>query len=1309
LALPTPTVAQVPPPTPQQPPDERQTVAAGRDELWKAAHQLESDGRLDEAAAKIREMIPHERQLVGEQHDELAIVYCYLADLEVAAEKMAEAKTDREEALKIKIGLYGKDHWQTMEIGLAVADCDALAKLSPLQRKDWISADQSMRRVVSLAQENKAADALDAAGKAAEAFSASAGLDHWRTAAALSFQGQLLSAQGQGDKAIAAFKRAADIDEKILGDHPTTTSVLDKLGEEYLRKTDPEAVAVLDRALKINQRVLGPEAPDTLVTMNDLGVAYLNEKDYPRALALHERALEIRKRLLGDEHPHTLLSLNALAQTHVAAKEYDKALPLLIELRQLREKTLGPENRETVMVLSSLARTYYELKKFDDALPLYEQLKILDERVLGPADKYTVGDLNVLAEIYRSKGNYAAAKDTSERIVATADKVYGAENPSTAAAYDNMANQAHYTGDYAAALAYGNKALAIREKVLGPNHRDTARSLLGLGSLYADMDRPTDALPLLQRALRIFEEATGPESMETQSALNSLAMFYWKHGENAVARPLAERALKIAEKSVVPSDSLVTSENDVATIDLALGDLPAALAMCQRALKTSEQVYGPAHPTTGLMYHRVASVYERQEDYDSALKYERQALDIAEKVSGPDDPDVCKIVHGLAKATEAKGDLGTAQALFERNLDARKKVLGPDNSYTMSSTVNLAALYELEGNYTAAMPLAKEALKQARRHLDNYANVQSEHRQYALHADLRFQFDTFLSAAIATELPAAETYESVLEWKGVTSARQRWIRAARQSLQNNPEAVRLYAQLEAQSRALAGAYGVAVPANQRAAQEEYTSHLSQEVQDLQRQLAQVSQEFRAAQTAIHCTPAMLRDCLPKGTALVDIAEFARFTKSDVVGAHMMDKPRALVAFIVRPDRDIEMVDLGPSLPISQAVLLWRVANVPRELKKEERPLAERVAAAWVNSYGASSRPAEKLRQWIWEPLATHLDGCNTVLIAPDGALAYFPWAALPGNEAGHFLLEDVALAAIPIPQLLPELMSKPPSVDNPTLATGLLLMGDVHMTGDPGAPRQPSQAVTAQKSAEQRQTLGDLPRSREEIAAISKTFTHAFPTGYVKQLTGDDPTEQAFRDFAPRATFIHLAVHGFFEPPRRSAGGHAPDSSESVFAGDPAVALVHPDLLCGLAFVGSGLPPQPNKDDGILTGLELKALNLDHVDLVTLTSCQSALGLQAPAEGVLGIQRAFQVAGARSILASLWSVPVGTTDTLMEDFYDNLWNKKLSRVEALRQAQLKLLHNGHKEVVKDLGKTVDDTKGLSPFYWAAFTLAGDWR
>jgi CHAT domain-containing protein len=166
-----------------------------------------------------------------------------------------------------------------------------------------------------------------------------------------------------------------------------------------------------------------------------------------------------------------------------------------------------------------------------------------------------------------------------------------------------------------------------------------------------------------------------------------------------------------------------------------------------------------------------------------------------------------------------------------------------------------------------------------------------------------------------------------------------------------------------------------------------------------------------------------------------------------------------------------------------------------------------------------------------------------------------------------------------------------------------------------------------------------------------------------------------------------------------------------------------PGLLSGLVLAGANRPPQAGRDDGVLTAQAVGELNLQRTRLAVLSACETGLGKEVSGEGVLGLQRAFQLAGARSVIASLWQVPDDPTQMLMERFYRNLLDGKMSKLESLRQAQLWLLREGSRnpEVIRGI---VNRNRGmvrrarlpipeqedrLPPFYWAAFVLSGDWR
>jgi CHAT domain-containing protein len=246
---------------------------------------------------------------------------------------------------------------------------------------------------------------------------------------------------------------------------------------------------------------------------------------------------------------------------------------------------------------------------------------------------------------------------------------------------------------------------------------------------------------------------------------------------------------------------------------------------------------------------------------------------------------------------------------------------------------------------------------------------------------------------------------------------------------------------------------------------------------------------------------------------------------------------------------------------------------------------------------------------------------------------------------------------------------------------------------------------------------GRLAGTLAEAEAIHTTFDRRLG-GTVTDLRGRDATKAAVRAALPRHRYAHLATHGFFAPAGLKSA-LAGKEDEGLF-GRSGLSGWHPLLLSGVVLAGANREPGPDEEDGVLTALEVAEMDLPGCELAVLSACETGLGESAGGEGVLGLQRAFQVAGARATLTSLWQVPDEATAALMQRFYDNLWRRRMTRLEALREAQLWLLREGrrHPEVARGLKRGAareDATAGeeaagrLPPLYWAAFVLSGDWR
>lgn len=222
-------------------------------------------------------------------------------------------------------------------------------------------------------------------------------------------------------------------------------------------------------------------------------------------------------------------------------------------------------------------------------------------------------------------------------------------------------------------------------------------------------------------------------------------------------------------------------------------------------------------------------------------------------------------------------------------------------------------------------------------------------------------------------------------------------------------------------------------------------------------------------------------------------------------------------------------------------------------------------------------------------------------------------------------------------------------------------------------------------------------------------------------MSGSNATKSRFTELAPRSRFLHLATHGFFAPENMKSALTTSGSDKNPgmeLMGESRVTGFHPGLLSGIVFAGANQTVDAQRgDSSVLTATEVAELDLRGVELAVLSACETGLGQVAGGEGVLGLQRAFQIAGAGATVTSLWKVDDGATQVLMSRFYGNLWDKKLSKLEALREAQLWMLRHSD-EAKAEIGKLrggedelagATDQSYASPKYWAAWVLSGDWR
>jgi CHAT domain-containing protein len=298
---------------------------------------------------------------------------------------------------------------------------------------------------------------------------------------------------------------------------------------------------------------------------------------------------------------------------------------------------------------------------------------------------------------------------------------------------------------------------------------------------------------------------------------------------------------------------------------------------------------------------------------------------------------------------------------------------------------------------------------------------------------------------------------------------------------------------------------------------------------------------------------------------------------------------------------------------------------------------------------------------IMQPLRALIGDATQLLIAPDGELNLIPFEALV-DEKGRFLVERYAIDYLSAGRDLLRMQTMTTAANRPVIFADPLF-GE-HGWTPPKAMRR--SVVTGNDLAGM--YFAPLGGTALEARDIKTLFQDA------EVFSGAEASKASLKGVnAPG--ILHIATHGFF-----LSDAAKPEN------------IQNPLLRSGLALAGANVK-QRGGDDGILTALEASNLNLWGTKIVTLSACETGLGEVKNGEGVYGLRRAFFLAGAETVVMSLWSISDRVTREIMTAYYTGLKNG-LGRGEALRQAQLAMLQR------KDRSH---------PYYWSSFIQSGEWR
>jgi CHAT domain-containing protein/tetratricopeptide (TPR) repeat protein len=873
-------------------------------------------------------------------------------------------------------------------------------------------------------------------------------------------------------------------------------------------------------------------------------------------------------------------------------------------------------------------------------------------------------------------GRYAKALSRAEHALLLREKALGPNHPEVAECLDWLGRLHGRLGSYVVAEPLHRRAFQILEATLGQDHPDVVSPLHNLANLYRAQGAYERAESLYHRVLQILEATQGKNLPAIARPLSDLADLYQKQGAYELAEPLHRRALQISEAALGKRHPEVAYSLDgLASLYWGQGAYERAEPLYLRALQILEATLGKKHPDVASSLNNLANLYEVQGAYSRAESLYKRALRIQEAALGKKHPDVASSLNNLALLYRDQGAFKRARSLYERALQIRETTLGARHPEVGSSLKEFALLNLAQNRLGEAVPLLERSFAISEQRLRKETLGFSEARSASFLRLLRAQDETLYN--LLRERPS-EIAVRRLALAAVLLHKGRSMDAIadtsrilyRSQSETDREAFQRLRALRTQLAALL------LTGPRRLSPDAYQARLKDletQADTLEAELSQRSYIFRAKRQLPEPADVIphVAAALPPDGALIEIIAFearALVPPPNTVPAQVRSTP-VYFALVLLPEGDIRVADLGPAVVIDRAVERLRIT----------------VAHADITYLAA----AQELYRLVFQPIAPLMDSRRQLFISPDGQLSLVPFAALQNGT--RFLADEYDFTYLTSGK---DLLHRNADIEP---SRSVVVFADPAFEAAPSAPSVLEPTFTLERFFAQphavwtNQLWAPLPGTRQEAEAIRKLFPHA------QLMMGQAATKKALLEVTAPG-ILHIGTHGAY---LEDALTRLPSSTRGLLepgglAGGRPLHMSPDPLLRSVLVLAGARAPNPSGDDSrssmedsLVTALEIAGMNLWGTQLVVLSACDTGKGGVKLGQGVYGLRRAFTVAGAETVVTSLWRVNDDTTQELMKDYYQQLLSGQ-GRAHALREAmEVVRAHHPH------------------PYYWAPFIVVGN--
>lgn len=776
-------------------------------------------------------------------------------------------------------------------------------------------------------------------------------------------------------------------------------------------------------------------------------------------------------------------------------------------------------------------------------------------------------------------------------------------------------------------------SLEMSEKSAGKKTAAYIANLNNLSKLNQALGKYNEAETGFNEALQLCEQKFG-NGMQKAILLNNKAMLFQTVGRYEEAATLMKAAMKSTKKGEKKVFGGSFDERkfkvNLAFIYQLSGKLKEADSTFLEIRKVFENKKQTGNAEYAGLLNQMGILYIQMGKPEKVEELLKKSKAIYKERYTEDNIYYAKVTNDLGNFYRITARYEDAEKQLNKALNIRETLLGVKHPEYVRTQENLAILYWKTGKLEQAYMAYREVMDKTIEFINLYFPPMSEAEKTSYWDITAPRFQRFYSFALEASptmnYVAQDFYDYNMATKALLLNSTSKVKEAILKSKNETLIEEYLSWLD-QKEQLARLYTLSK--EERKQQKINLAELERTANATEKSLSGKSTEFSAGYSTQKTSYKQILDLLNDTEAVVDIIRVRGFVQDFTTDSKY-------VALILKKGSEM------PAL-----VVMENGADLDKKYAKFYR-----------NAVQQKVEDDYSYEQY-WSKIEKELSGKKLVYISPDGAYNQINLNTLKRPEE-DYVINRYDLVIIGNSKDLVALKAKKATAPK---KNAFLL----------GFPDYGTKEVSA------------LPGTKVEIDGVSKVLK---ASGYqVAQVMAKDATEKNVKAIKAPA-LVHIATHGYF---LQDAG----EGEGSVFGVNAESASRNPLLRSGLILAGAGKSitgtggsDVSSNDNGILTAYEAMNLDLEGTNLVILSACETGLGDIKSGEGVYGLQRAFQVAGAEALIMSLWKVDDAATQMLMTNFYNN-WIKLGNKQKAFKQAQLQLM-----------------AKYKEPYYWGAFVMMG---